>query len=518
VTFRGVALDSLGVELQQEGFETDVKNLQLRHGDDFLRAHGSVNLKSPHAYSARLTGAINRLADYAPLFPETWRAPTGGGLTFDWSGDGTFDAHSGTMQLAAHGLQFPITGLRSPFDVTLEGTYSPQDVFFRTCKLANDRFSLGGFVMLGSNFIELQALDLSLDGTPHLRGTIFLPIGIDRWRKTGSLFEAFDDRQKFDVDLAVEHLDLAACAGAVGEKDAITGLLDGKLAAFGPLAALQVTTAWHLQNLGPAAARNQIDFDLHYDSGRGEAELRALFGVSSPLVARASIPLRMRKAELGAGSIFDASAPFSFTLDCPALFLETLPQVLQPARASGGGLTGKISYTNTLRDPRIEGEAHLFAGKFSPASPWPDLTDVAADLRFANHAASIAFLRFDAGGVPLRWHGSLTTNPPAATLQLLPDGDVALRDLPATGAGAAGFEIAETKTNAGLPKLREAIVRANARFSAVSLTIATDRGARIFSIEPVPGAAPPLLLQVARPALEQPLLQLRLSDKQTPWP
>ena len=49
-----------------------------------------------------------------------------------------------------------VTALRQPLDLTLEGTYSPQEVFFRTFKLANDRISLGAFVLLGSNFVEIR--------------------------------------------------------------------------------------------------------------------------------------------------------------------------------------------------------------------------------------------------------------------------------------------------------------------------------------------------------------------------
>ena len=80
------------------------------------------------------------------------------------------------MQLFAHGLQLPVAPLRMPLDVTLVGSYSPQDVFFRTFKLASDRFSLGGFLMLGSNFVELQAFELALDGARRMGGTLFLPV------------------------------------------------------------------------------------------------------------------------------------------------------------------------------------------------------------------------------------------------------------------------------------------------------------------------------------------------------
>ena len=226
-------------------------------------------------------------------------------MTFDWSGDGTAAAHSGTMQLFAHGLQLPVAPLRSPLDVTLEGTYSPQDVFFRTCRLANEHFSLGGFVMLGSNFIELQALELLLDGEPQARGTLFLPFGVDRWRKSGSLLEAFDERQKFDVDLMVEHLDLAKLDRAVGEKTPPSGVLDGKLAVYGPLVSLQLTTDWHLKNLGPAKAPNALDFDL------GALRRRARRWESAcglwrllPLVAAGLDPVaRLDKARLFARSV-----------------------------------------------------------------------------------------------------------------------------------------------------------------------------------------------------------------------
>ena len=253
--FRGVAFDSLGANFQLQGADATLASLELRHENDFLRAEGNINLKSPHHYSARLTGAINDLAAYAPFFPASWRSTTlAGGLTFDWTSDGTFAAHSGTMQFFAHGLELPIAPLRSPFDLTLEGTYSPEDVFLRTFRLANRRLSLGGFVMLGRNFVELQALELLLDGTPRASGTLFLPIGVDRWRKTGSLFAAFDERQKFDIDFRIDQLNLADLSAALGESASRTGLLDGKLAAYGPLASLQVTSDWQLKNLGPAEA------------------------------------------------------------------------------------------------------------------------------------------------------------------------------------------------------------------------------------------------------------------------
>ncbi len=517
VRFRGVSLDSLGGTAGLMGSEATIGSLEVRHADDFLRAHGSANLAAPHTYSARLTGAINDLADYAPLFPKTWRAAKiGGGITFDWTGDGTAAAHSGTMQVFAHGLQLPVAPLRAPLDVTLEGTYSPEDIFFRTFKLADDRVSLGGFLMLGANFVELQALELTLDGTARAEGTLFLPFSVDRWRKTGSFLEAFDERQKFDVDLAVDHLDLGQFADAVGEQTETSGVLAGKLAAYGPVASLQVTTDWHLQNLTPAPSSNAIDLDLRYDQGRAQANLRATFGVSAPIVARTSLPLRLEKKRWADGSLINPAKALSFSLDCLALFPATLPEKLRAFGVSGGLATGKVDIAGTLQNPKADGTAQFLDLKLNPAPPWPEVTNLVADLRSGNNKATISRLGFDADGVRFEGSGSLTTSPRNFTLTLVPRaGSVGLASLPANGAEISAVRILGEETPVGGPSLEKAVVRGRPGSPVFSLTIDAA------SEEPVPdqttlffdprvvATAGPLLLNVTVRERAGPILQLR---------
>ncbi len=501
VRFRGVSLDSLGGTVQLEGSEATLGSLEIRHANDFLRAHGTANLTAPHAYSGRLTGAINDLADYVPLLPKSWRAAKiGGGITFDWTGDGSAAAHSGTMQFFAHGLQLPVAPLRAPLDVTLEGTYSPQDVFFRTFKLADDRVSLVGFLMLGPNFVDLQALELSLDGTPRASGTLFLPFSVDRWRKSRGLLEAFDERQKFDVYLRVDQLDLAEFARALGETASASGMLDGKLAAYGPLASLQLTTEWHLQNLGPATTDNSIDFDLRCDNGRANANLGAIFGVSAPLTAHASLPLRLARRRLGNGTLVDPAKALSFTLDCPALFLAMLPEKLRPLGASSGLVTGRIGYSNTLRDPRIEGAAQLLDLNITPPPPWPALTNLAAGLRFGNNAAEIPTLRFDADGLPMSWHGRLTTTPPFFALTLSPaSGSIALAALPASGSEISAIRVLGEGIAGTSPILQKAIVRGEVGRPDFGFTIETDTDQTTLFFDPQAAASVgPLLLNVVQ--------------------
>ena len=212
-----MALESLGASLRLHGREATLENLEARHAEDFLWAQGTVELTAGHRFSGRLTGVINDLGAYAPLLPTAWRwEKIGGGATFDCGATEPWLQIPEPVQLFAHGLQLPVAPLRMPLDVTRVGSYSPQDVFFRTFKLANDRFSLGGFLHAGSNFVELQAFELALDGAPRMVGTVFLPFSFERWRASRSFLVALDEKQKFDANLVVDHLDLGKLAGALG--------------------------------------------------------------------------------------------------------------------------------------------------------------------------------------------------------------------------------------------------------------------------------------------------------------
>ena len=512
VRFRGVSLDSLGGTFQLDGSEATLANLEIRHGDDFLRGHGTGDLTGTHRYSARLTGAIGNLSDYAPALPQNWPASKiAGGVTFDWTGDGTAAAHSGTMQIFAHGLQLPVATLRAPIDVTLEGTYSPQDVFFRTFKLADDRVSLGGFLMLGPDFVELQALQLTLDGVPRISGTLFLPFSADRWRKSFSLLDAFEERQKFDVDLLVDNLDLAEFSRALGESGTTTGTLSGKLAAYGPLASLQLTTNWRLQNLGPSAKPNTIDFDSHLESGRADTNLRAQFGVSAPLQLSSSWPLRLEKKRFADGSVLEQAKPFWLTLDCPALFPAMMPEKFRPLHAGSGIISGRVVYSGTVAAPVIDGGAELLNLKINPPPPWPAVSNLNAVLRFGNKEAAIDRLTGNLEGASSEWRGRLTTTLSSFTLTLQP----AIENLTLAHVPASGSTIPAIRFFAGAPedqpvKLQQLIVRGKIGADDFSLTTRSDAGDTTLFVDPhVPATAGPLLLEAIEPSL---------SDKQNRWP
>jgi hypothetical protein len=507
VSYRGVTLDSLGAELALKGNELALTKLEARHAEDFLHGQGSIALSSEHRFDGRLTGALNDIGTYTTSLPAKWQeAKIAGGVTFDWQGDGTFAAHSGTVQLSGHGLQLPLGFLRAPLDMTVEGSYSPRDVFFRTFQLATDRISLGGFLMLGDNFIELQALQLALDGVPRVTGTLFLPLGLDRWRNTGSFLAALDETQKFDLDLAINQLDLAGLTTALGEPIAASGVLSGKLAGFGPLGALQLTTHCSLENFGGASPKNRLDFDARYADGRADGVASAFFGNSAPIRARFSLPVRPEKNRLADGKIFDHQAGFYCTVDCPALWLETLPRNWR-LNALSGILTGGVAFSDTLAAPKITGGAQLLDALVKPTPPWPEVNQLFGQFRFTDSAAVIEALRGRVDGLSLAWNGRLTTAFPAFRMRVSPlDNGLAVVAAPPNGSDLATVRLIGEGTPGEKPRLNELMVSGEFGSPSFSLTTTTESASdpslwqqSTSFVHRRPRDPSPLLLQVARP-------------------
>jgi hypothetical protein len=250
-----------------------------------------------------------------------------------------------------------------------------------------------------------------------------------------------------------------------------SGVLNGKVAAFGPLRSLQVTTDWELKNFGAGAPANAIDLKAHYADGRAEAELTAAFGVSNPVKARITLPLRLEKNRFATGTVLDRSAPFSFALDCSALFVETLPNDWRFGFRTGV-VSGGIASSNTLEAPQINGEALLVEARLEPPPPWPEATGLGAQVRFASRAAMIDSLHGELNGTPVALRGRLTINGDDFRLEFTPeDPGLELLDLPASGASLSTLRLLGVGSSEEGLRLQQAVIRGSFGSPIASLTI-----------------------------------------------
>src|SRR4029453_235045 len=282
----------------------------------------------------------------------------------------------------------------------------------------------------------------------------------------------------------IDHLDLGQLADALGERSIATGILDGKLAAFGLLRALQVTTTFHLEGFGQEPTKSSIDFHGRLADSRIDADATAFFGISNPVALRASLPVRLEKKQLEAGTALDRTKPFSLALDCPALFLETLPNEWR-AGAERGLVTGTIAWAGTLQAPTISGEASFLDAHFRPPPPWPEVDKLRAQVRFLNTEALIDPLHFEVDSIPIQLRGRLTTSPRVFGLTFTPQkGAIELASLLDNTASLSTIRVLGESSGHGQPCLQQAFARGTVWPPFVSsLTITTEEPGHLLSFQ-----------------------------------
>jgi len=180
LSWRNAPLDSLAAAIKLNGNEFQITTLEFSHKDDFLRAKGFANIVGERQYAGEIKASIKDLGLYdsilrPPLVPRSFR----GGLSLDWSGDGTAKAHSGAFRGAFNKLgTLEKDGKLQPLDGFVEGTYAPGNVFLSRLTLAQSGNEWTSKVAVGPDWIHLQDIRFEQGTKTTLSGEALLPINV----------------------------------------------------------------------------------------------------------------------------------------------------------------------------------------------------------------------------------------------------------------------------------------------------------------------------------------------------
>lgn len=396
-------VDTFAAKLSLTPTALEIEQLELHQKNDFLRGQGKIDLASEHAYSGNASLATDKIADYLPLLPPSYRKiVTAGAVNGDWSGNGKAGSHSGTLHLHGRGWRVPAPADLLPFSAELQADYSPASIFFRQLHLASEHVSVNGFVTVTEKYFQLQAIALDVNGKPTLRGNAFVPLSMAKIFAGTSLTEAIDPAQKVDVDMSVDPTNLGEVSNALVGRNVVTGTLATRLSIFGGVDALQGWADLHAHDFAVAndAARLSADADIRFVSGTMNTKASAEFAGCSPMTLEASLPVRV--ADRGKAALAE---PFSANLNFPAIFLSRLPRYLSRDVFSDGILSGKLAMSETLPRPIITGEIQLTNGKLGITSM--HLSEVSGRLAFKGQTASLDFLNLGNREIALSLHGDL---------------------------------------------------------------------------------------------------------------
>jgi hypothetical protein len=142
------------------------------------------------------------------------------------------------------------------------------------------------------------------------------------------------------------------------------------------------------------------EIEAKINSAKWKARGTLHFPQSSPvnLTADFSFPI---------GTTWDrfATSSLTATIEFPSLFLGKAPQLFHPSVFRDGILSGELALSNSLKYPRIDGDAQLMNGKVENASL--NLTEASGRIKFAGDHASIEFLNASTKDADLSMRGEI---------------------------------------------------------------------------------------------------------------
>ena len=432
-------LDSLHAKLNLKGAQLSLESLQARHLDDFFNATGEVNLSRNHRYSLKVNAAIANLAAYSSLLSERMGdLKAEGRASIGWDAHGTADAHSGDFRILAENVCLTSNLGWQPFDMKLEGIYSPQATFFREFQLSNPHAEFHAFVSVASDYLQLQMIHFDLNGKSKLRGNVFIPVAFQRWWRSHSM-DAFNANGKFDTDLMLDELDLAELQTALSDRRNMAGKVSGRLKTYGSLQDLQARCDVLLRDFS-FADPHPISADLRAEISSGSLKLTSVATVtnSDPVKVSAMVPLDLTSASVTGRSIFAQDRPISATLNFPAVLLPKLPRYVTGEVLQDGILSGNLVASGTLQKPSVNGELALLNGRFIK-TPGP-ISGFGGRVMFNGKSATISFASLDLTEAKLPFDGAIDfSNTSNISIKLSPQSRV--YDLSAAGQCVSGANI-----------------------------------------------------------------------------
>ena len=438
-------LDSLRAKLNLKGAQLSLESLQARHLDDFFNATGEVNLARNHHYSFKINAAIANLGAYSSLLSECMRGlKPEGRASIAWDAHGSADAHAGDFRIQAENIGLTSDLGWQPFDVKLEGTYSPQNTFFREFRLSNPHAEFNAFVSVAPDYVQLQAIRFDLNGKSKLQGNVFIPAALQRWWR-GDSIDALNAGGKFDAALMLDELDLSELQSALSDRRNMGGKVSGGLEMYGSLQELRARCEVSVRDF-VLADSGRISGDLRTEISSGSFKLSSHLTAanSDPVKLEATLPLELTQPSVNGRSIFSWNRPISATLDLPTVLLPKLPHCVTSEKFQDGILSGNLVASGTLQTPSLKGELSLLNGKFVK-TPGP-ISGFGGRVVFNGQSATISFASLDLTEAKLFFDGAIdfkdTSN---ISIKLFPESRVYALDLSAAAQCLSGVNISSAR-------------------------------------------------------------------------
>ncbi len=416
---------SARVSIVARNDELQVPYAEVWAGNDRLEAHGSIGIREPHRYAGEVKGRIDDLGIYTPFGGATVAENVfAGAATLDWQGDGAVGAHSGafTMKLEDVMTSVTPTGLTGEFI----GTYSPQNIYFKTVRLTHGTLQLNSQLTISSSGVNITGLSLKRAKLGLLNGEGFVPLDLFLLSSGKTLAQAMSTDKPVYANFTSGDLPVADLIEMAGQKANFRGQLRLNLGASGTLPQLKLAgqlTGRELSATIDNFTVPQTTADIALGTGDGGLSVKGSVQTRGfqPLTIEASMPFAYEETKDGGVRLVHEDAPIKAQLTFPRTSLEIFRPFVPAARRLQGTLAGSVSVAGQLNAPKFQGDATLADGEIELSTDLPRINALSAHVLMDTSRVTLESLRGEIGAGPFEVTGGADlTDPknPAIHLQL----------------------------------------------------------------------------------------------------
>jgi hypothetical protein len=362
IVYHSVPVERVNLEILFRKKQIDLVRCEMVSGKDALLAKGTMDLATPHAYSAELSANLAEVATYLrPFYDGQSGAVSGGAMGIQWKGIGSVNAHSGEFDVDLSRFVSSLTpaGLTGHF----VGFYSPECLYFSELDLENGSMQLRTRATVSSTGLTLEGLELTGASKPLLSGSAFLPVdALAIWRGAdwkAAVVQSGDMYLRANTPAEIDLRDLLRLGG---QNRPLSGFVKMQLEASGPPSRPNFNAlvrgrgvAFGVGNVSPST----VEIDLKTQAGDASLHGKVESTGMAPAVLKATFPLGLSQDKDGRLRWLDSEAPFQADIDMPRLDLALARPILPFLHKLRGEISGHAKFDNTKDSLKITGAAEV---------------------------------------------------------------------------------------------------------------------------------------------------------------
>ena len=356
---------------------------------DFFNATGTLNLRRPYHYNAKVSARVANLSTLQPLLRASGNENAlAGSFALDWEGNGNAQTFKNSGQLKFVLQKGRYGGLQS-LRANVDASYSPDGLDVPIIFFATSNMDFQAIAQAKGETLEISKIQLDQGQAKFASGYISIPFV---WSNLGTTAAVIPSNGKVSATFQSDNLDIKKVFEDLGVKPMASGIFNAKLDAQGTIADLTARLDVQMRDLRSERfpKLEPATFDLAAQVTHDQLAVSGKLQQAriQPLEMSANLPFDIPK--IARARNLPDETPISAKARLPRSSVNFIRQFVPEVQQLDGDLGLDVDVRGTIARPVLSGSADMTINVARPSNiTLPALNNFKARLNFTGDALTI---------------------------------------------------------------------------------------------------------------------------------